>query len=229
MVERHPKQGHDRLRRSGHRQEGRDVGDGRRVKCQWKADWAMRWTALGVDYEMAGKDLIDSVTLSSRICKALGGTPPEGFNYELFLDDKGEKISKSKGNGLTIEEWLTYASPESLSLFMFQKPQERQEAVLRRDPARGRRVSAAPVGLSGPGRQGHGSTIRSGTSTPAIRRRPSCRSRSGCCSTWWPPPTPTTRTCCGASSAATRRRPGPRRIRCSTTWPATRCATTRTS
>ncbi|RTL63827.1 MAG: lysine--tRNA ligase [Hyphomicrobiales bacterium] len=92
------------------------------VKCQWKADWAMRWTALGIDYEMAGKDLIDSVTLSSRICKALGATPPEGFNYELFLDDKGEKISKSKGNGLTIEEWLRYASPESLSLFMFQKP-----------------------------------------------------------------------------------------------------------
>jgi lysyl-tRNA synthetase class 1 len=82
----------------------------------------MRWTALGIDYEMAGKDLIDSVTLSSKICKALGGTPPEGFNYELFLDENGEKISKSKGNGLTIDEWLTYASPESLALFMFQKP-----------------------------------------------------------------------------------------------------------
>ncbi len=95
---------------------------GGRVKCQWKADWAMRWTALGVDYEMAGKDLIESVTLSSRICKALGGTPPEGFNYELFLDEKGQKISKSKGNGLTIDEWLRYASPESLSLYMFQKP-----------------------------------------------------------------------------------------------------------
>jgi lysyl-tRNA synthetase, class I len=95
---------------------------GGRVKCQWKADWAMRWTALGVDYEMCGKDLIDSVTLSSKICRALGGTPPENFVYELFLDDKGEKISKSKGNGLTIEEWLAYASPESLSLFMFQKP-----------------------------------------------------------------------------------------------------------
>jgi lysyl-tRNA synthetase, class I len=95
---------------------------GGRVKCQWKADWAMRWTALGVDYEMAGKDLIDSVTLSSKIARALGGTAPEGFNYELFLDEKGEKISKSKGNGLTIDEWLTYATPESLSLFMFQKP-----------------------------------------------------------------------------------------------------------
>jgi lysyl-tRNA synthetase class 1 len=78
--------------------------------------------ALGVDYEMSGKDLIDSVTLASKVCKALGGTPPDGFNYELFLDEEGQKISKSKGNGLTIDAWLTYASPESLSLFMFQKP-----------------------------------------------------------------------------------------------------------
>jgi lysyl-tRNA synthetase, class I len=92
------------------------------IKCQWKADWAMRWTALGVDYEMAGKDLIESVVLSSKICKALGATPPEGFNYELFLDEKGQKISKSKGNGLTIEQWLTYASTDSLSYFMFQRP-----------------------------------------------------------------------------------------------------------
>src|SRR6187402_3208199 len=92
------------------------------VKCQWKADWAMRWAALGIDYEMAGKDLIDSVKLSSRICSALGGTPPESFIYELFLDDKGGKISKSKGNGLTIDEWLRYASPESLSLFMYREP-----------------------------------------------------------------------------------------------------------
>jgi lysyl-tRNA synthetase class 1 len=92
------------------------------VKCQWKADWALRWVALDVDYEMAGKDLIDSVTLSSKIARVLGALPPEGFNYELFLDEKGGKISKSKGNGLTIEEWLSYASPESLSLFMFQSP-----------------------------------------------------------------------------------------------------------
>src|SRR6478752_10827420 len=92
------------------------------VKCQWKADWAMRWVALGVDYEMAGKDLIDSVKLSGAIARALGATPPEGFNYELFLDDKGQKISKSKGNGLTIDEWLRYASPESLSLFMYREP-----------------------------------------------------------------------------------------------------------
>ncbi|MGF1552806.1 MAG: lysine--tRNA ligase [Paracoccaceae bacterium] len=95
---------------------------GGRVKMQWKPDWALRWHALGVDYEMAGKDLIDSVQQSSRICRALGSPAPEGFNYELFLDAEGEKISKSKGNGLTIEEWLRYASPESLSLFMFQKP-----------------------------------------------------------------------------------------------------------
>jgi lysyl-tRNA synthetase class 1 len=95
---------------------------GGRTKLQWKPDWAMRWVALGIDYEMAGKDLIDSVKLSSEICTALGGLPPEGFNYELFLDDKGQKISKSKGNGLTIDEWLRYASPESLSLFMYREP-----------------------------------------------------------------------------------------------------------
>jgi lysyl-tRNA synthetase class 1 len=95
---------------------------GGHCKLQWKPDWAMRWVALGIDYEMAGKDLIDSVKLSGKICAALGGMPPEGFNYELFLDDKGQKISKSKGNGLTIDEWLRYASPESLSLFMYREP-----------------------------------------------------------------------------------------------------------
>ena len=95
---------------------------GGKCKLQWKPDWAMRWYALGVDYEMAGKDLIDSIKLSSRIVRVLGAEPPAGFNYELFLDQNGQKISKSKGNGLTIEQWLAYASPESLSLFMFQKP-----------------------------------------------------------------------------------------------------------
>jgi lysyl-tRNA synthetase class 1 len=97
---------------------------GGHAKLQWKPDWAMRWVALGVDYEMAGKDLIDSVKLSGEIARALGGLPPEGFNYELFLDDKGQKISKSKGNGLTIDEWLTYGTPDSLALFMFNKPRE---------------------------------------------------------------------------------------------------------
>jgi len=95
---------------------------GGHCKLQWKPDWAMRWYALGVDYEMAGKDLIESVKLSSKIVRALGAEPPAGFTYELFLDEKGQKISKSRGNGLTVDQWLTYASPESLSLFMFQKP-----------------------------------------------------------------------------------------------------------
>ncbi len=97
---------------------------GGHCKLQWKADWAMRWSALGVDYEMAGKDLIDSVRLSGKICRILGRQQPEGFNYELFLDENGEKISKSRGNGLTIDEWLSYASPESLSLYMYQSPRK---------------------------------------------------------------------------------------------------------
>ena len=95
---------------------------GGHVKMQWKPDWAMRWTALGVDYEMSGKDLIDSVKASSKICRALGGEPPEGFNYELFLDETGAKISKSKNNGLTMEDWLRYSTPESLQYYLFQSP-----------------------------------------------------------------------------------------------------------
>ncbi len=95
---------------------------GGHCKLQWKVDWAMRWAALGVDYEMSGKDLIDSVKLSGKICRVLGASPPVGFTYELFLDENGEKISKSRGNGLAVEDWLKYAPPESLSLFMYQKP-----------------------------------------------------------------------------------------------------------
>ena len=95
---------------------------GGNVKLQWKADWAGRWFALDVDYEMYGKDLIPSAELSAKIVKILGGKPPEGFNYELFLDDQGRKISKSKGNGLSVEEWLRYAPPESLALYMQQQP-----------------------------------------------------------------------------------------------------------
>lgn len=94
------------------------------VKLQWKADWAGRWFALDVDYEMAGEDLTESTKLSSRIVKALGGVPPEGFNYQLFLDETGKKISKTKGNGITIDEWLTYAAPESLALYVFQAPKK---------------------------------------------------------------------------------------------------------
>ena len=96
---------------------------GGHCKAQWKADWALRWYALGVDYEMSGKDLIDSVKLSGAICRVLGGEPPIGFTYELFLDEEGTKISKSKGNGLSIEEWLHYAPPESLAQFMYNQPQ----------------------------------------------------------------------------------------------------------
>ena len=92
-------------------------------KLQWKVDWAMRWYALDIDFEMYGKDLIESAILSNKILKVLGKKSPNGFAYELFLDEKGEKISKSKGNGITIEEWLKYASPESLSLYMYQNPQ----------------------------------------------------------------------------------------------------------
>ena len=92
------------------------------VKLQWKPDWAARWAALGVDYEMAGKDLIDSVKVSSQICRILGGTPPAGFNFELFLDEHNQKISKSKGNGLSLEEWERYGAPESLVYYLFQSP-----------------------------------------------------------------------------------------------------------
>jgi lysyl-tRNA synthetase class 1 len=104
------------------RRHGTRIAGGH-AKAQWKADWALRWYALGVDYEMSGKDLIDSVRLSSAICRVLGAEPPASFTYELFLDEHGQKISKSKGNGLTIEEWLRYAPPESLSQFMYQAPQ----------------------------------------------------------------------------------------------------------
>ncbi len=97
---------------------------GGHCKLQWRPDWALRWAALGIDYEMSGKDLIDSVKYGGRICKAIGANPPEGFNYELFLDEIGQKISKSKGNGITIDQWLRYASPESLSLYMYLSPRK---------------------------------------------------------------------------------------------------------
>ena len=95
---------------------------GGQAKLQWKVDWAMRWVALGVDYEMCGKDLTDSVTQSGKIAQVLGGRRPEGMIYELFLDENGEKISKSKGNGLTIEQWLTYGTEESLGFYLFREP-----------------------------------------------------------------------------------------------------------
>jgi len=108
-------------------EDGRDVTlpvTGGKVKLQWKPDFGMRWAALDVDFEMFGKDHQTNASVYDRICEILGGKPPNHYVYELFLDEQGQKISKSKGNGLTIDEWLTYASPESLSLFMFQKPRE---------------------------------------------------------------------------------------------------------
>jgi lysyl-tRNA synthetase, class I len=106
-------------------EDGTDVTlpvTGGNVKLQWKPDFGARWAALGVDFEMYGKDHLPNTPVYDGICRALGGTPPEHFVYELFLDENGEKISKSKGNGVTIDQWLTYATPESLALYMFQKP-----------------------------------------------------------------------------------------------------------
>jgi len=100
------------------------------AKLQWKPDWGMRWAALGVDYEMYGKDLIESAVLGGKITRALGGNPPVGFNYELFLDEKGEKISKSKGNGLSIEDWLRYGSEESLAFYIFREPKKAKQLHL---------------------------------------------------------------------------------------------------
>jgi lysyl-tRNA synthetase class 1 len=106
-------------------EDGREVTmpvTGGRVKLQWKPDFGMRFAALGVDFEMFGKDHQSNAPIYDRICEILGAPAPYHYVYELFLDDKGEKISKSKGNGISIDQWLTYASPESLALFMFQKP-----------------------------------------------------------------------------------------------------------
>jgi lysyl-tRNA synthetase class 1 len=97
------------------------------AKLQWKVDWALRWYALGIDYEMAGKDLIDSVVQSSKIVRILGARPPEGFNYELFLDENGEKISKTRGNGVTIDQWLTYAPRESLAFYIYREPRKAKQ------------------------------------------------------------------------------------------------------
>ena len=95
---------------------------GGNVKLQWKPDFGARWAALGVDFEMYGKDHSTNTPIYDRICEILGQKAPEHFTYELFLDENGQKISKSSGNGVSIDEWLTYASTESLSYFMYQKP-----------------------------------------------------------------------------------------------------------
>ena len=219
------------LDRSRRRRPGRSAGaiptparmfetpvTGGHCKLQWKPDWAMRWYALGVDYEMAGKDLIDSVKLSSQIVRALGGEPPEGFNYELFLDEKGQKISKSKGNGLTIDEWLTYASPESLSLFMFQKPMAAKRLYFDVIP---RTVDDYLGFLDAYPRQEWKERlgnpvwhVHSGAPpAPETLAHGDERADAGllraCCSISPPSPTATIRRCSGASCAATRRRASP--------------------
>jgi lysyl-tRNA synthetase class 1 len=123
ILETDPEAGTVTYRNEAGRLVEQSVLDGQ-AKLQWRPDWAMRWAALGVDYEMYGKDLIDSAKISGEICRILGGAPPEGFAYEMFLDEHGQKISKSKGNGLTCDEWLTYGTKESLKLFMFQAPRK---------------------------------------------------------------------------------------------------------
>jgi lysyl-tRNA synthetase, class I len=100
---------------------------GGKAKLQWKPDWGMRWAALGVDYEMHGKDLIDSSALGGRICQILGGRKPETLVYELFLDEKGEKISKTKGNGLPLETWLTYGPEESVAFYAYREPKKAKQ------------------------------------------------------------------------------------------------------
>lgn len=141
---------------------------GGNVKLQWKPDFGARWAALDVDFEMYGKDHSTNTPIYDGICEVLGGRKPEHFTYELFLDDKGEKISKSKGNGLTIDEWLTYASTESLSYFMFLKPKTAKrmhfDVIPKAVDEYHQQLRAIP-GRSRPSR----STIRSGTSTTAPR------------------------------------------------------------
>ena len=120
---------------------------GGNVKLQWKPDFGARWAALDVDFEMYGKDHSTNTPIYDKICRILGNRPPEHFTYELFLDQDGHKISKSSGNGLTIDEWLTYASAESLSYFMYLKPKTAKRHVFRRDPQGGRRIPPAAARL----------------------------------------------------------------------------------
>jgi lysyl-tRNA synthetase class 1 len=142
-------------------------------KLQWKVDWAARWVALGVDYEMAGKDLIDSVVQSGKIARVLGGRPPDGFNYEMFLDEKDEKISKSKGNGLSLEEWLRYGSEPSLRSTSTASPGAPRActSASSRAPSTNICSSAATIRTS---RSSRSWATRSTTSTPARCRSARC-------------------------------------------------------
>jgi lysyl-tRNA synthetase, class I len=190
---------------------------GGHVKLQWRPDWAARWTALGVDYEMSGKDLVDSVRVSNKVCKALGGEPPEAFHYELFMDENNQKISKSKGNGLTMEEWLRYGTPESLAYYMYQSPKSAKRLYFDVIP------KATDEYLQ---QLDSFNKILAETGQPAIDNPASA---SPCSSTWSRPPTPRPRRSSGASwSATSPARPRPA-SRCSTSSRATRSTTTRTS
>ena len=202
---------------------------GGNVKLQWKPDFGARWAALDVDFEMYGKDHSTNTPIYDAICEILGGRAPEHFTYELFLDEQGEKISKSKGNGLTIDEWLSYADPESLSYFMYGKPKtakrlyfdvipknvdeyHQQLARLRRA---GHRGAAGEPGLAHPSRAaaglGHAGEL---CHAPQPRERGECRA---------------TRACSGGLSAAMRRRRARRRTRSSMRRRGTRCGISRTS
>ena len=197
------------------------------AKLQWKADWAMRWYALGVDYEMSGKDLIDSVALSGKVCRILGARPPVGFTYELFLDEGAQKISKSKGNGLSIDEWLRYAPPESLGQFMYQAPHRAKRLYFDVIPrAVDEYVANAAKLLAQDEAAGMANPAWHIDGGGTTRRRP-CR--SPCCSTWRASPTRRLPTRCGSSSGATNRTPRRRECRSSTGWWATRSRTTGTS
>ena len=176
----------------------------------------MRWVALGVDYEMAGKDLIDSVIQSGKIARILGGRPPEGFNYEMFLDEKGEKISKSKGNGLSLEEWLTYGSEESLAFYVYREPKKAKSLHIGVIPRavdeywqfRGN-YADQPIEqkLGNPVHHIHGGKVPDRRAAADLW--PAAQPRSAC-------PASTTRTLPGGSSSATRRTPRPRAIPSST-------------
>src|SRR5262249_13660704 len=103
---------------------------GGKAKVQWKVDWALRWFVLDVDYELYGKDLIDSERLSGQILRVLGGRPPLGFPFEMYLDEEGHKVSKSVGRGVGIEQWRRYAPIEVLKFFLILNPRRARKLLL---------------------------------------------------------------------------------------------------
>ena len=200
-------------------EDGTDVTlpvTGGNTKLQWKPDFGMRWAALGVDFEMFGKDHQDNAPIYSKITRILGCPPPQQYVYELFLDEDGTKISKTKGNGIAVEEWLKYAPQESLSLYQFQKPRVAKKLYFDVIP---KAVDEYLTFLEKyPKRRAESSksAIRSGTSIMAIRQQRPRRSALPCCSTWSASPMRRTANSSGAIFPAMRPARRPRRIRCST-------------